>query len=221
MMSDAMPAYGLWSLVVLNTAVFILFAFSFFKPQTPRDWRTLGSFSAFVTALFIEMYGFPLTLYLLAPWLQSRFPGVELMTHDAGHLWQTLFAIGGNPHFGWLHLLSSVLIGGGFWLLADAWHVLYRAQRERRLATTGVYGRIRHPQYVAFVVVMFGFLLQWPTILTLAMFPILTVMYARLALTEERDARALFGAEWDDYAARTPRFVPRLVGTRPRSATPV
>ena len=208
-MNDAMPAYGLWSLVVLNSAVFLLFAFSFFKPTTTRDWRTFGTFSAFIVALFVEMYGFPLTLYVLAGWLQTRMPGMDLMSHDAGHLWQTLFGMRGNPHFNWLHILSTLLIGSGFWLLADAWQVLYGAQRAGRLATTGVYARIRHPQYAAFVVIMLGFLLQWPTILTLAMFPVLTVMYVRLAKREERDAQATFGAEWEAYAARTPRFWPR------------
>lgn len=209
-MTESMPAYGLWTLVVLNSAIFIFFAFSFFKPQTSRDWRSFGAFSAFIVALFVEMYGFPLTIYLLAGWLQTRVPGIDLMSHDAGHLWQTIFRLKGNPHFGVLHILSAVFIGGGFWLLADAWQVLYQAQRAHRLATTGAYGRIRHPQYVAFILIMLGFLLQWPTVLTLAMFPILTLMYVRLALSEERAARQEFGAEWEAYATRTPRFVPHI-----------
>lgn len=202
------PAYGLWSLVLINSAVFILFAFSFAKPRTPRDWRSFGVFSAFIVALFVEMYGFPLTLYLLSGWLGRRLPGLDLFSHDAGHLWHTLLGWQGDPHFDPFHVLSYVLIGGGFWLLASAWPVLYRAQNESRLATTGPYARIRHPQYLAFVLVMAGFLLQWPTLPTLVMFPVLVFMYVRLAHREEDEALARFGAAYAAYAARTPRWLP-------------
>ena len=209
-MSDAAPAYGLWSLVILNSLVFIFFAFSFAKPKTPRDWRSLGAFSAFIVALFTEMYGFPLTIYLLSGWLQSRYPGVNWLTHDAGHLLEILFGWRANPHFGPFHILSTVLIGGGFWLLASAWKVLYAAQRTHTLATTGPYARIRHPQYAAFVLILFGFLLQWPTLLTLAMFPVLTYMYLRLARREEREVEDEFGDNYRRYAAATPAFFPHL-----------
>jgi protein-S-isoprenylcysteine O-methyltransferase Ste14 len=153
-MTHDAPAYGLWSLVVINSAIFILFAFSFFKPATRRDWRPI-------------------------------------------------------------HLASNVLIVVGFFVLSAAWRVLYRAQREGRVATTGPYARVRHPQYDAFVVIMFGFLLQWPTLVTLVMFPVLVTVYVRLARCEEREARARFGPAWDAYAAVTPPFVPQL---RPRRA---
>jgi len=201
-------AYGLWPLVIINSAVFLIFAFSFTKPQTPRDWRSFGAFSAFIVALFAEMYGFPLTIYLLSGWLGSRYPGVDFMSHDAGHLLETLFGWRSNPHFGPFHMLSVMFILGGFWLLAAAWKVLYQAQRRHGLATTGPYARVRHPQYDAFVLIMFGFLLQWPTLLTLLMFPVLVWMYVRLARTEERDAEARFGEQWREYAAHTPGFMP-------------
>ena len=209
-MNEAAPAYGLWSLVILNSLVFIFFAFSFAKPKTPRDWRSLGAFSAFIVALFTEMYGFPLTIYLLSGWLQSRYPGVNWLTHDAGHLLEILFGWRANPHFGPFHILSTVLIGGGFWLLASAWKVLYAAQRTHTLATTGPYARIRHPQYAAFMLILFGFLLQWPTLLTLAMFPVLTYMYLRLARREEREVEDEFGDNYRRYAAATPAFFPHL-----------
>jgi len=203
------PAYGLWSLVVINSLVFIIFAFSFFKPQSRRDWRTLGLYSAFIVALFTEMYGFPLTIYFLSGWLAEKFPGVDFMTHDAGHLLEVMFGWRANPHMGPFHILSTLFILGGFWLLASAWKVLYQAVQRNELAATGPYARIRHPQYVAFVLVMFGFLLQWPTLITLLMFPMLLWVYVRLAHAEERDAEARFGERWREYAARTPRFIPQ------------
>ena len=209
-MSNTPPAYGLWTLVVINSAIFLIFAFSFTKPKTARDWRSFGAFSAFIVALFVEMYGFPLTIYLLSGWLGQRFPALDLSSHNTGHLWETVFGWKGDPHLNPLHLLSSAFIFGGFYLLASAWNVLYRAQRAGQLATTGPYARVRHPQYDGFIVIMLGFLLQWPTLLTLAMFPVLVVMYVRLAVREEVQARAAFGAEWERYAARTPRFFPRL-----------
>ncbi|HEX9753375.1 MAG TPA: isoprenylcysteine carboxylmethyltransferase family protein [Methyloceanibacter sp.] len=209
-MSEQVPAYGLWTLVIINSAVFILFALSFFKPRTRRDWRSFGAFSAFLVALFTEMYGFPLTIYLASGWLQARYPGIDWFGHDAGHLPEMLFGWQANPHFGPFHLLSFALIGGGFVLIAAAWRVLYEAQQRRVLATSGPYAHVRHPQYAGFILIMLGFLFQWPTILTLAMFPVLVWMYVRLARREEWEALTAFGEAYARYAARVPAFVPRI-----------
>jgi protein-S-isoprenylcysteine O-methyltransferase Ste14 len=203
------PAYGLWLLVLLNSAVFIIFAFSFTRPRRLRDWRSFGAFSAFIVALFTEMYGFPLTIYLLSGWLGRAYPGLDPFTHDAGHLWETLLGRGGDPHLNPLHLASNVLIVVGFIVIARAWDVLYRAQSRGELAMTGPYAQVRHPQYVGFVLIMLGFVLQWPTILTLGMFPILVTMYVRLARREEREVLAAFGERYARYAAVTPAFFPR------------
>jgi len=202
------PAYGLWPLVVINAGVFIIFAFSFSHPRTGRDWRSFGAFSAFLVALFTEMYGFPLTIYLLSGWLQSRFPGVDPFSHDAGHLPEVLLGYQGDPHFSPSHLLSYAFIGGGFILLSASWKVLFAAQGQHTLAMTGPYARVRHPQYVGFVLIMFGFLLQWPTLLTLVMFPILVTMYVKLARHEERAALVEFGEAYTRYVDAVPAFLP-------------
>lgn len=202
--------YGLWSVVIINSLVFIIFAFSFATPRTGRDWRSFGAFSAFLVALFAEMYGFPLTIYLLSGWLASRYPEIDFLAHDAGHLLEVMLGWGANPHLGPFHVASYLLIGGGFILLARSWGILYEAQRRGELATSGPYRRIRHPQYLGFISIMTGFLLQWPTLVTLVMYPVLVFMYVRLARSEERDALARFGDEYRRYAARTPRFVPRI-----------
>ena len=203
-------AYGLWLLVLINAGFFIVFAFGFTRPKTTTDWRSFGAFSAFVVALFVEMYGFPLTIFLLSGWLARHYPGVDFLSHESGHLLHTLVGLKGDPHMDPFHIVSEILIVGGLFLLAGSWRVLYSAQKLQILATTGPYSHIRHPQYVAFIAIMFGFLLQWPTIPTLVMFPVLVWMYVRLAKTEERQVRAEFGDAYARYARTVPAFIPRL-----------
>ncbi|EGM70168.1 methyltransferase family protein [Shewanella sp. HN-41] len=203
-------AYGLWSLVILNSAIFIFFAFSFVKPRTISDWRSLGAFSAFIVALFTEMYGFPLSIYFLSGWLTKYYPDVDFFAHDNGHLLHTLLGFEGNPHWDPLHIVSNLLIVMGFILLSSAWSVLHKAQQTRTLACTGWYARCRHPQYLAFILIMFGFLLQWPTIPTLVLFPILVLVYVRLAKREEQQALAEFGDAYRAYMHRTPAWFPKI-----------
>lgn len=202
--------YNLWWLVILNSLIFIVFAFSFIRPKTKLDWRALGGFAAFIVALFTEMYGFPLTVYLLSGWLGNRIPGLDLLTHNSGHLWQDLFGWQGDPHLNPLHLLSNLLIAAGFIVLFQAWQVLYAAQTSHRLARTGLYARVRHPQYVGFLTIMVGFLLQWPTLLTLLMFPVLVVVYLRLARNEEQAMLKDFGEDYTAYCREVPAFIPRF-----------
>jgi protein-S-isoprenylcysteine O-methyltransferase Ste14 len=209
---DNMQAYGLWDIVVINSLIILVFTFSFFRPRTRRDWRTFGAFAAFVVALFTEMYGFPLTVYMLSGWLVNRYPEVDWFSHNSSHLLQTLLGWRGNAHLGPLHFLSNIFILGGLFLLAASWTVLYRAQRDHKLAVTGPYARVRHPQYLAFMVIMLGFLIQWPTLPTLMMFPVLVWIYVRLARKEEKEALEEFGEEYSCYAEITPRFFPRLWG---------
>lgn len=207
---DIMADYGLWQLVIVNSLIILIFAFGFFQPQTKRDWRTFGAFSAFVVALFTEMYGFPLTIYLLSGWLTSRFPEVNWFSHNSSHLLQTLLGWSGDAHSSPLHIISDILVLGGLILLAVSWKVLYRAQRNYEIACRGPYSKIRHPQYAAFIVIMVGFLVQWPTLPTLLMFPVLVWLYIRLARREEKEALAMFGEQYAQYAENTPRFIPEL-----------
>ncbi|HET9655723.1 MAG TPA: isoprenylcysteine carboxylmethyltransferase family protein [Kineosporiaceae bacterium] len=209
--------YGLWPLVVINTGVLVVFAFSFYHPRNDRrDWTVMGGFTAFLVALFTEMYGAPLTVYLLSGWLGDRFPLLRV-THGGGHLWNDLIGWSGDPHLSPFHLASYGFIGGGFWLVAAGWKALHRAVRESRLAVEGPYAWVRHPQYLGFLLVMAGFLLQWPTLPTLVMFPVLAVIYSRLALREEREVAARFGKAWTHYARRVNRFLP----ARPELPAPV
>jgi protein-S-isoprenylcysteine O-methyltransferase Ste14 len=211
--------YGLWFLVIFDSLFLIVFAGSFFHPRTKRDWRAMGGYSAFIVALFTEMYGAPLTVYLLSGWLGSRFPALQ-PTHAGGHLWNDLIGWDGDPHLSPFHLASYLVLIGGFWLIAAGWGVLLTAAKTESLATTGPYAWLRHPQYLGFLLIMVGFLLQWPTIPTLAMFPVLAYVYARLARSEEREVAARFGPEWESYTAQVHAFIPHRPRTRIRLSPP-
>ncbi|SMC44344.1 methyltransferase family protein [Sporomusa malonica] len=203
-----MAHYGLWPIVIINSLIIIVFAFSFSRPRSFKDWRTFGTFSAFIVALFTEMYGFPLTIYLLSGWLGSHYPELDIFSHDNGHLWYTLLGFTGDPHSNPIHGVSDLLISGGLIFLGFTWMFLYRAQRKGVVATSGPYAYVRHPQYIAFIAVMTGFLIQWPTLLTVLMYPVLIRMYVWLARQEEKDALEQFGEEYASYAAVTPGFIP-------------
>ncbi|OGK21691.1 isoprenylcysteine carboxyl methyltransferase [Candidatus Roizmanbacteria bacterium RIFCSPHIGHO2_01_FULL_39_8] len=200
--------YGNWFLVAINIIIFMFFVKSVFKPKTRTDWRTYKMFSAFLVALFAEMYGFPLTIYLLTSFFGNRL-GIDF-SHDSGHIVNKILNISGDPHFSLLHWLSSGLIVGGLLLISSAWNILYKAQKKGTLAATGVYRYIRHPQYAGFILTIVGFLLQWPTLITLVMAPILIIRYILLAKQEEKEMVKKFGSSYEDYKKTTPGFFPSL-----------
>ena len=199
--------YGFWSLVVVNAAIFVLLALSFLTPVKRREWRSFGVFTAFVVALFTEMYGFPLTIYILTAVLGSRYPELNPFSHASGHLWITL--LGGGAWMSVLiHVVSNGLMVGGLFLMGKGWRRIHRARGA--LVSDGVYAWVRHPQYAGLFLVTIGMLVQWPTIITAVTWPALVLIYYRLARREEREAEAQFGDAYRAYRARVPMFVPRL-----------
>lgn len=201
--------YGNWPLVIIISVVFLFFLKSIFKPRTRTDWRTYQSFSAFIIALFAEMYGFPLTIYLLTSFLGNKFFNIDF-SHDSGHILNKILNLGGDPHFNWLHLVSNGLIVGGFIVISSAWEILYKAQKKGVLAVNGVYKYVRHPQYLGFILIIFGFLIQWPTLITLLMAPILIIKYIKLAREEEKEIAKTFEKEFEDYKKQTSGFIPSI-----------
>jgi protein-S-isoprenylcysteine O-methyltransferase Ste14 len=185
----------------------VLLALSFLTPVQRREWRSFGVFTAFVVALFTEMYGIPLTIYVLTAVLGSRYPALNPFSHASGHLWITLFG-GGAWMSGVIHLVSNALMGAGLLLMWAGWRKIHQGRGE--LVTDGVYARVRHPQYAGLFLITVGMLVQWPTIITVLTWPILMVVYYRLARREEREAEAQFGEAYRAYRGRVPMFVPRL-----------
>lgn len=197
--------YGVWWLVAVHVALLAAFVVAFLRPTRRREWRSLGVLVGFVVALYFEMYGFPLTIYLLAG-LLGRLPVPEPFAHLNGNLWATLVL--GPWAAAPLMVVGGLLILAGTLALAAAWKVLYRAQGA--LVTRGPYAAVRHPQYSALFLVILGALMQWPTIPTLVMAPVLVVAYVRLAWREERETEARFGEAYREYRRRVPGFIPAL-----------
>lgn len=197
--------YGLWGLVALHVVWLTGFALAFLRPSRRREWRSLGIFTGFVVALYFEMYGFPLTIYALTA-LLGGFLVPEPFAHLSGNLWATLVL--GQWMAIPLMVVGGLMILAGTLVLVPAWRMLCRAKGA--LVTRGPYAVVRHPQYSALFLVILGALLQWPTILTLLMAPVLVVAYVRLAWREEREMEDRFGEAYRNYRRRVPGFIPAM-----------
>ena len=208
--------YGNWPGVLLATVVFLFFIYFLTRPRRPSEWRNAGLTSAFFVSLFTEMFGIPLTIYLVAPLLgvEPKFFGM----HES-HLWAYLLSWVGVMSL--QHALYMVMVGSaallviGFTFLSLGWKEVYRG--EGRLVTDGVYERIRHPQYLGLILVIIAFLIQWPTLLTLLLAPLLTARYILLAGEEDRELEKKFGEDFRNYKKSVPGFYPLIFCASPRS----
>lgn len=203
-------AYGMWFVVIFNVLLFLFFAISFIKPKKRFEWRSMGAFIGFIVALFTEMYGFPLTIYLLSTWMGKSYPVLDPFAHSSGHLVLVFLGLSysGNALVV-LHLISNGIIFFGFSLMYLGWMRIYKSE-GKSIVTDGVYAYVRHPQYVGIFLVTIGFLIQWPSLTTLIMWPILIFAYYRLAMREERDVERQFGEEFIEYKEKVSAFIPRL-----------
>ena len=200
-------AYGMWVVAAFNVGLFLFFILSFLKPRGSQEWRSMGVVTAFLVALFAEMYGFPLTIYLLTGWLGDAYPALQPFSNKFGHLWVVVF---GGSDIAWAIVmgLSLVLMVMGYLLLSKGWTQIHAARGG--LVTDGIYAYARHPQYTGLFLVIIGFLVQWPTLLTVIMAPILLLGYVHLARVEENRSIAEFGEAYEGYARHTSAFFPPI-----------
>lgn len=204
-------AYGNWGIAITIVLVFTFFVVRYLPMRTRLAKRSGGALIAFFVALFAEMYGFPLTIYLLGHFLNLQIP----LDHVSGHLLGDVITWLGLGD-GWfiVMLLSNLLIIGGIWIISAGWEQVYRS--EGRLVTDGIYRYVRHPQYSGIFVITLGLMIQWPTLPTLILWPFVIAMYVRLANKEEEDVLEKFPDEYAAYMERTPRFIPRLSALKGR-----
>lgn len=199
-------AYGAWGLVITMVLISVFFIVRFIPMRTRLGKRSGGALFTFIVALFAEMYGFPLTIYLLGHFVGIRVP----LDHISGHLLGDLISYLGLGN-GWFIVMtaSNVLLIIGMWLVMNGWERVYKSQGE--LVTDGVYKYVRHPQYTGIFIITLGFMIQWPTLTTLILWPFVIAMYVRLAKQEERDVLKEFPKAYRKYMERTPMFFPRVV----------
>lgn len=204
---DILYAYGFWSLVIVNVALFVFFILSFLTPVKKQEWRSMGVTIAFFVALFTEMYGFPLTIYILTAILGSQYPALNPFSHASGHLW--LAFLGGGPvMMTVIHIISNSLTIIGFAIMWNGWKLIHGAKGS--LVKQGPYAYVRHPQYSGLFLIMIGMLIQWPTIITALMFPVLVFVYYRLSKREEGEMLKQFGDEYKQYMEIVPMFIPKI-----------
>jgi len=202
-MNDGIVHSGAWAVAIIMIVIVSWFFYRFLAPKTWREWVSAGLVQAFIIALYAEMYGFPLTIYLMV-----RFFGLD-RSHLSANLWSTLLGVGETG------MLVSMLLGYallfiGVGLFMQGWRELYQARKQNRLVTDGLYAYVRHPQYTGLLLGLFGEgVIHWPTVFSVTVYPVIVIAYVMLALREEKKVLAEFGQEYRDYAARVPRFFPR------------
>jgi hypothetical protein len=205
-MSALQVGYDNWLLVAVYVVLVGVFVVGILRPRRRAEWRSAGLAQGWVIALYAEMYGLPLTMYVVA-WLTGRS---EFVTeHFRGHAWAYLFGWGDASAIV-CDVIGQLLIVAGAVLALIGWRQIYRGQGE--LVNTGLYRRMRHPQYTGFFLFLAGSVINWPTLITLLMLPVLLLVYYRLAKAEETGALKHFGDEYRRYQAATGMFLPKLRG---------
>ncbi len=194
---------GTWAIAILMIVTMSWIFYRYLAPKSWKEWKGAGLVQAFIIALYAEMYGFPLTIYLLGSLLGVKVPWI----HENGHLW-SFFIKEGTISANVEMIIGYSFVFAGFIMISRGWSAIHRATEEKRLVTEGIYSLIRHPQYTGIFIIIIGQIIHWPTIFTLVLSPLIFLAYYRLALKEEKEMLTIFGREYYNYRKDVPMFFP-------------
>lgn len=202
-MNESIGHSGAWGLAIIVIVLISWFFYRYFAPKNWREWAGAGVVQAFIIALYAEMYGFPLTIYLLV-----RFFGLD-SEYVSANLWSTLVGLGETGMFVSM-LLGYAIAFIGIGLFIQGWRQVHRARKEDRLVTDGLYAYVRNPQYTGLFIALFGEgVVHWPTLFSVGLFPVIVLVYVWLAYREEAQMIDRFGDAYRAYRRKVPMFIPR------------
>ncbi len=202
---EDMSLGGQWGAMIIMIVIVSWILYSYLVPKNFKEWRNAGLVQAFIIALYAEMYGFPLTIYLLTSFLGIDIPWL----HTRGHLWGTLLGLEDTGAMIEM-FIGFTFILAGLMLMARGWRLVFSAQEKDELVTDGIYKYVRHPQYTGIFIALFGQLIHWPTVVTLLLFPVIVGAYYHLARKEEKTMISKFGEAYRAYIQSVPMFFPKL-----------
>ena len=190
-----------WIYVTVNFVLLSLFlVFTVFRRKVARLPSSI--YLAFIVALYIEMYGFALTMFAI-----NAVFGIAGIATFWGFLLPLIGLSSLNSIFYFIIVpVSNMIILLGIFFVVFGWRKIYKA--KEKLVTTGIYAQTRHPQYLGFLLLTGGVVFLWPTFSTLLMWPILLFLYYRLAEEEGQKLEAKFGKDYLEYKKSVPRFLP-------------
>ncbi|RPJ42729.1 MAG: isoprenylcysteine carboxylmethyltransferase family protein [Chloroflexi bacterium] len=202
-METTQSHFGQWGSVLIWIVLGSIFlAFVPFYKKSQR--KPAGVYLAFMVAMAFEMFGIPMSMYIISWVLGTALPEGVLWGHtlvnQVGHLGM---------------YIACVISGLGILLVGLGWKEVFRRYWRKEagkgeLVTDGIYRFIRHPQYTGFLLITLGMLADWMTLPMLVMWPVLALLYYRLARREEAEMEKEFGDAYRQYRQKTGMFLPTL-----------
>jgi len=194
-------------LIILNIALFFLFALigslEFKKKRERRLW------GASVSVIVAETFGFSQRLASVMTWIVSFYVAMQGMTAS---IYTILWVFGTEPQ-GWFSLdtLPLEILGIGLFFIGGilvmlGWSKIFK--NRENLVTDGIYKYVRHPQYTGILLATLSLIIYRFSPISALLWPVLVIIYYRLAKKEEKEVEQEFGEKYREYRRKVSMFIP-------------